>query len=207
VLATGPMGVHQALMWRQWSPDVTLFLHTAPQPSGEQTEQLAARGIQVVPGQVAALEVADDRLVGVRLASRRLVPRQAVVVAPRFVARDGLLAYLGLQPVEQEIGGVVLGSFVPADPNGATAVPGVWVAGNVTDLRAQVISSAAAGLNAAAAINTDLTAEETRCALAAARDRHTPASSTADVFSPQSERDVCERVLGDRRHGLQQPRP
>lgn len=27
-----------------------------------------------------------------------------------------------------------------------------------------------------------------------------------DVFSPKSEREVCERVLGDRRHGLQQMR-
>jgi len=25
---------------------------------------------------------------------------------------------------------------------------------------------------------------------------------TAEVFSPHSEREVCERVLGDRRHGL-----
>ena len=45
---------------------------------------------------------------------------------------------------------------------GATAVPGVWVAGNVTDLRAQVIGSAAAGLIAGAAINADLIAEDTR---------------------------------------------
>jgi len=187
VLATGPMGVHQALMWRQWSPDVTLFLHTAPELTDEQTEQIAARGIKVVTGEVVALEVAGDRLAGVRLASGKLVPPQAVVVAPRFVARAGLLADLGLQPVEQEMGGAVLGSFGPSDPTGATAVDGVWVAGNVTDLRAQVISSAAAGLNAAAGINADLTS---------------PVGGTAEVFFPQSEREVCERVLGDRRHGL-----
>jgi thioredoxin reductase len=52
---------------------------------------------------------------------------------------------------------------------GATVVPGVWVAGNVTDLKAQVISSAAAGLNAGAAINADLIAEDVRVAVAAAR--------------------------------------
>ena len=28
----GPMAVHQALMWRQWSDDVTLFQHTGPAP-------------------------------------------------------------------------------------------------------------------------------------------------------------------------------
>jgi thioredoxin reductase len=68
-----------------------------------------------------------------------------------------------------EVGGHVLGSYVPADPMGATAVPGVWVAGNVTDLKAQVISSAAGGLNAGAAINADLIAEDARAAVAAAR--------------------------------------
>jgi thioredoxin reductase len=63
--------------------------------------------------------------------------------------------------------GYVVGSSVAADPTGATAVPGVWVAGNVTDLKAQVISSAAAGLNAAAMLNADLIAEDVRGAVAA----------------------------------------
>ena len=39
-----------------------------------------------------ALEVEDDRLAGVRLRSGEVVPRQAVVVAPRFTARTGMLA-------------------------------------------------------------------------------------------------------------------
>jgi SAM-dependent methyltransferase len=43
------------------------------------------------------------------------------------------------------------------------------VAGNVADMRAQVISAAAAGLNAAAAINADLIAEDVRRAVAAHR--------------------------------------
>ena len=65
--------------------------------------------------------------------------------------------------------GVVFGYAVPADPNGATTVPGVWVAGNVTDLRAQVISAAAGGLNAGAMINMDLIQEETAAAVEAYR--------------------------------------
>jgi thioredoxin reductase/SAM-dependent methyltransferase len=173
VLATTPLGVHQALLWRQWSADVTLFVHTAPEPSDEEAEQLAARGIDVVRGEVAGLETTGDRLSGVRLASGRVVPRAAVVVSPRFTARSGLLASLGLAAVPLEMNGVVHGSAVPADAAGATAVPGVWVAGNVTDLRAQVISSAAAGLNAAAALNADLIAEDTRNAVAAVRHRAT----------------------------------
>jgi thioredoxin reductase len=169
VLATSPMADHQALMFRQLSDDVTLLLHTAPPLGADQAEQLAALGIGCVEGEVAGVEVTDDRLTGVRLASGVVVPLQALVVAPRFTARADVLTSLGLETVEMEMGGHVVGSYVPADPMGATAVPGVWVAGNVTDLKAQVISSAAGGLNAGAAINADLIAEDARQAVAAAR--------------------------------------
>ena len=163
----GPMGVHQALMWRQWTADVTLFQHTGPAPTDEEREQLAARDIAVVTGAVEGLEVTDGRLSGVRLAGGDVVPREALVVAPRFTARADVLTSLGLETVPQEMNGYVVGSYVAADPTGATAVPGVWVAGNVADLKAQVISSAAAGLNAAAMVNADLIAEDVRRAVAA----------------------------------------
>ena len=52
VLATSERAVHQALLFRQWSDDVVLLQHTAPEPTPEQAEQLAARGIRVVPGVV-----------------------------------------------------------------------------------------------------------------------------------------------------------
>lgn len=169
VLSTGPLAVHQALLWRQWSDRVTLFRHTGPLPDQEQHEQLAARGVTVVEGEVAALETADGRLAGVRLADGTLVPCQALAAAPRFTARAGLLGSLGLEPVEQEMAGYVIGRHIPADPTGATAVPGVWVAGNVTNLVEQVIGAAASGVRAAAAVNADLVAEETRLAVAAYR--------------------------------------
>jgi 2-polyprenyl-3-methyl-5-hydroxy-6-metoxy-1,4-benzoquinol methylase len=90
---------------------------------------------------------------------------------PRLIARASVLESLGLKPVDVEMGGHVVGSQVPADSTGAAAAPGVWVAGNVADVRAQVITAAAAGLNAGAAINADLVAEETRDAVDAYRQR------------------------------------
>jgi thioredoxin reductase (NADPH) len=169
VLATGPTAVHQTLLFRQLSDDVTLFLHTAPDLGAEEREQLDALGVAVVEGEVAAVEVTDDRLTGLRLRSGEVVPRDAVVVAPRFTARAEVLSFLGLAAVEQEMAGAVVGTAVPAEATGATAVPGVWVAGNVADLRAQVISAAAAGLTAGAQINADLVAEDARRAAAAHR--------------------------------------
>ena len=189
VLATGPMSVHQALLFRQWSADVTLFTHRAPAPDPEQAERLAARGIAVVTGEVAALEVAGDRLTGVRLADGTVIAREVVAVAPRMVARAGLLESLGLRAVEHPSGA---GEHVPADPTGRTEVAGVWVAGNVTDLSAQVGTAAAAAAFAAAQINLELVTEETDAAVAAYRD----------PFSAQAEAKLAELAAGDRRHGL-----
>lgn len=63
----------------------------------------------------------------------------------------------------------MIATHLAADTNGATGVGGVWVAGNVTDPSAQVISAAAAGLKAGAQINADLVAEETAQAVATCR--------------------------------------
>ena len=63
--------------------------------------------------------------------------------------------------------GLVFGSIVPVDAMGRTSVAGVFAAGNVTDMRSQVISAAAAGLQTGAGINADLIEEDTRVAVAA----------------------------------------
>jgi thioredoxin reductase len=160
VLSTGPTAVHQALLFRQLSPHVTLLRHTGPAPDGKQANQLRARGITVAEGLVEQIESDASGLTGVRLADGRLIALDAVVVAPRMQARAGLLEPLGLEPAELQVGEYTVGTYVEAGPTGATAVPGVWVAGNVATPQAQVITAAAAGLTAGAAINLDLVLEE-----------------------------------------------
>ncbi|NMO52979.1 NAD(P)/FAD-dependent oxidoreductase [Actinoplanes sp. TBRC 11911] len=93
---------------------------------------------------------------GVRMRDGSWVARDYLVVATRLAARAGFLEDLGLVVVEG-----AMGTYVPVvDPSGRTAVPGVWVAGNVAEPMAQVITSAAAGLTAGAMINFDLLPEE-----------------------------------------------
>jgi len=167
VLASGPMSVHQALLFRQLSDDVTYLGHALP-PTAEQQEQLEARGIRVVEGPVARLQVEHDRLAGVRLADGGTVPCTALVVGPRMRARTGFLAGLGMATVDHPSG---VGDHLAADPTGRTETPGVWVAGNVTDLSAQVGAAAAAGASAGAQINGDLSTEQTRTAVGALRAR------------------------------------
>jgi thioredoxin reductase len=162
ILATGPGAVHQALLFRQLSQHVTVLAHTAPQLTHEQREQFAALGITVIEGTVTHVDADDSGLTGITLADGTRVGLDALIVAPRMVARAELLAPLGLAPAEVRMDGQVVGSQIEADPSGATSVPGVWVAGNLASIQAQVITSAASGLTAAAAINADLVAEDAR---------------------------------------------
>jgi thioredoxin reductase len=49
--------------------------------------------------------------------------------------------------------------LVRSDSDGRTSVPDVWVAGNATNPRAQVITAAGEGSAVAIAINTELVAD------------------------------------------------
>jgi thioredoxin reductase/protein-L-isoaspartate O-methyltransferase len=172
VLATGPAAVHQALLFRQLSENVTVLQHTGPRPPEDEREKLDALGVPVVDGTVVQVESDAGGLTGVCLADGSRIELDAVVVAPRFTARAELLVQLGRHPTDVLMGDVVVGSKIDVDATGATAVPGVWAAGNVSDLQAQVVSSAAAGLAAGAAINGDLIAQDARAAVES--HRHEP---------------------------------
>ncbi|MGO1057214.1 NAD(P)/FAD-dependent oxidoreductase [Crossiella sp. CA198] len=193
VLGGGPNTMHMTLLLRQWSADVVLFRHTAPELSAAERAQLAARDIAVVDGEVAGLEISADRISGVRLADGRVVPRRAIAVLPRFAARAGFLTELGLALTDHP-----MGEHLQADGRGVTSVPGVWAAGNVTELMASVVMAAAGGMVAATSINADLVEEDTRQAV------------SRRAFSAGQESQLAELVLGEGRHGLAgqlQPNP
>jgi thioredoxin reductase len=143
VVGGGEHGVFKALLVHNWSADVVLF----PGTEAPADERLAARGIEVVPGEVTRLVVANDRLAGVEVAGR-VVPRRAVFVNPTFVPTDGLLTGLGCAVDDNGV--------VRVDDTGRTSVPGVWAAGNVVDPMGQVITAAADGSRAAARLNGEL---------------------------------------------------
>lgn len=193
--AIGVLGsFHQALLFRQLSTDVTLFLHEGTELTEEQWEQLAGLGVGVVDGRVGGLVVDEeqDRLTGVRLVSGVAVPVEELVVAPRFVARAAFLDGLGLTMRGHPMG---IGEQVVVDGSGFTGVRGVWAAGNVSDVLAGVPQAMAAGVGAAAAINMNLLMTDAG---------RTAASRTAvpgaDVFSGVMEAEVSRRAL--RTHGL-----
>jgi thioredoxin reductase len=87
----------------------------------------------------------------------RVIPRTALFVPPRFVPNNDLLVGLGCD--------LDANGWVTTHCTGLTSVPGVWVAGNLANPRAQVITAAGEGSAAAVAINGDLVDDDVRNAV------------------------------------------
>ena len=155
VLGGTPESVRYAQIVRQWSHDVVLVM-----PPGvltdEQRTQLSARGLEVAEGTVVEVLVEDDRLCGIRLEDGRVIERAALFVPPRFIPNDDVLVQLGCAMDDA--------GWVARGPSGATSVPGVWVAGNVANPKAQVITAAGEGSAAAIELNADLVDEDVAAA-------------------------------------------
>jgi thioredoxin reductase len=151
VLGGSPGSVRYAQIVRQWSDDIVYFTPVGALLN-EERKELVARAIAIVEGDVKQILVENDRLHGVELDDGRFVNRDALFVPPRFVPNNSLLVSLGCD-FDQN-------GWVVADTTGRTTVPGVWVAGNVSNPRAQVITAAGEGSSAAIAINADLVDED-----------------------------------------------
>jgi thioredoxin reductase/SAM-dependent methyltransferase len=194
VLATSPLAMHHVGLMRQLTDDVVLFTNAAFVPERHAADELDARGVEVVSGAVSALEVVDDALRGVRLADGTVVALDVLLVPTVARARAEVAGLLGLKPTEQRMGDILVGEVLEIDASGQTAVPGVWAVGNVTDLRATVIASAASGTAVAAMLNADLVAEDGRLAVMAHRDGGVGPGSASSAGSPE----FWERFYADR---------
>ena len=148
VVASGPDCVQRALLFRQWSDDVVILLNGQPAPQGEDAEKAAARGIAVVPGEIARVVVQHDAVSGVELVGGEVVARKALVVTTVPTPDTSLL-----------------------DALGGPDTPGVKVVGNAAMPYGGVITSAADGMMAGTMLNSELIVEETAAAVAQLRKR------------------------------------
>lgn len=136
---------------RQWSDDV-VYLASGEALTEPERDELLARSVTVVDEDVVRVVIADDRLRGVELADATVIELDALFVPPRLVPNNALLVSLGCDLDDQ--------GWVLTDGSGRTSVAGVWVAGNVANPRAQVITAAGEGSTAAIALNADLVEED-----------------------------------------------
>lgn len=164
VLGRGEVPIHQAMLFSRLSDQVTVFLHEAPDPSEEQWEQLTALGVPVVRPRVERLVMEGAQVRGVEIEGGRVFEADAAVVVPKFIARTEIYESLGGR-AERD----ALGSRIPAEPSGATGIPGVWAAGNASNPMAMVMAAAASGVAVGAAVHGDLALADLERAMRARR--------------------------------------
>ncbi|MFF4795738.1 NAD(P)/FAD-dependent oxidoreductase [Streptomyces sp. NPDC001276] len=164
ILATGPASVHHAWLFRQLTDDLIYFTN-GTELDADTRARFAARNVRIIETDVKEV-VNDDggTLAGVRLTDGTVVKRRILAVATQMQARTEGLEGLKL-PMEDLPDN--MGRRFASAMAGTTEIPGVWVAGNATDLTAQVGASAAAGALAGAHINALLATADTDAALAA----------------------------------------
>jgi thioredoxin reductase/SAM-dependent methyltransferase len=161
-IVTHPRGLHPAGLFRQLTARFTLVLHAGVDAGDPQVEALRASGVHVVDEPVRSIVTGDDGHVSaVELRDGDRVDADAVVVGARFRVRAEPFASLGLELVEDPSG---LGDVVETDATGATEVPGLYAAGNVTDPTQQVLAAAANGSRVGGMISFSLAAEDMEAA-------------------------------------------
>lgn len=160
------MGLHTAALFRQLSNRLTVVLHSQGDDrvdvDDSELDALQAAGVHVRSGPVSRIVTgADGHITAVELADHQRIDADAVVVGPRFRARAEPFASLGLRPAAHPSG---LGDFVEVDATGATAVSGLYAAGNLTDPSQQVVQAAADGSGVGAMVSFSLAHDDLQAA-------------------------------------------
>ena len=170
-IITHPMGLHPAGLFRQLTAQFTLVLHDGVPADAPEVDALRAAGVRVVDGRVRNIVTGDDgHVAAVELTDGDRIDADAVAITTRFKVRTEPFTSLGLQLASHPTG---LGDVVETDATGATAVPGLYAAGNVTDPSQQALHAAADGSRVGGMISFSLAADDV---LAATR----PSANEAD---------------------------
>jgi thioredoxin reductase len=139
------------LKLRGWTRDVIVFTNGASNLARETFATLESAGIRLETERVVGLVARERRLEAVALADGRRAPCEVLFVHPPQRQVD----------VVRELG-VALDDdgYVRVDPvKRETTVPGVFAAGDLISRQQAAIMAAAAGMQAAAAMNLDLSSE------------------------------------------------
>ena len=153
-LALGAEAQHVALFAMQlrgWTRELVVFTNGTLELGEDARDRLHAAGVRLETAPVARLVRRGDRLEAVELADGTAVPRDALFAHPpqRQVA---LIEAMGLALDD--------GGMVRVDPmTRETSIPGIYAAGDLTTRAQAAILGAAAGMEAAARINAELTME------------------------------------------------
>ncbi|MFJ2993663.1 NAD(P)/FAD-dependent oxidoreductase [Pandoraea sp. NPDC087047] len=142
VLATLALSVHQAQLIPDWGP-TTWFTQGIVEPNAHEAALLDARGVSIERTPVAEVLGEAPGIDAVRLVDARVVPIDALFVAPQSEMVSDLAVQLGCAIDDGPLGPVIrVGDWKE------TSVPGVFAAGDASNVMTNATFASAAGVAA-----------------------------------------------------------
>lgn len=142
----------RALLLRRWTDDLTLITDGTTL-TDDQHEQLADADIRIIDGEIAAVDGPGRDLDKISLIDGTTIAVTGLLVpAPHQQRHPSLLDGLGLDTTTS--------GHLATDAFGATSVPGIWAAGDLTHPVSNVARAIAGGSNSAIAITHDLVVDQ-----------------------------------------------
>ncbi len=140
--------LHQVMMLRNWTDNLTLCAANGWKLSGAQRERLTRFGIQVVEQPIAALESTGAQIQAIRFVDGTSLNCDALFIRPKTTHRTSFAHDLGCQVDEHDV--------VQVDLRGRTSVEGIYAAGDLSSPVRSVAIAVGQGAAAAYGINADL---------------------------------------------------
>lgn len=142
VLATLALSVHQAQLIPDWGP-TTWFTQGIVEPNADEAALLDARGVTIERTPVAEVLGEAPGIEAVRLVDGRVVPIDALFVTPKSEMVSDLAVQLGCAIDDGPLGPVIrVGDWKE------TTVPGVFAAGDASNVMTNATFASAAGVAA-----------------------------------------------------------
>lgn len=151
VFRTGPLAVHQALLLRDWSEDVTVLTSGAGALPEEEREELRAHGIKIEETPVAALVGERGKLAAVAFQDGRRLPFGGLFTAPRVTLASPLAQQLGCELEEGP-----QGPWIKTDNFKESTVTGMYAAGDAARPMHSITFASADGVMAGIAAHRSL---------------------------------------------------
>ncbi|SDP38805.1 Thioredoxin reductase [Rhodoferax sp. OV413] len=150
VLYAVPGSAHHVQLIADWGP-TTLFLNGHTDLDAATAAQLQAKGIAIEPAPLQGLEGPLPQLAGVRLTDGRLVPLDALFVAPTQRMGSSLAEQLGCA-----FDAGPMGPLIRTDASKLSSVPGVYAAGDAAQTAQNATLASADGVMAGVALHQSL---------------------------------------------------
>lgn len=140
--------LHQVLLLRNLTPNLTLCAADSWILSEAQRDRLARFGINVVEQPIATLESADSQIQAIRFSDGTALACDALFIRPKSTHRTTFAHDLGCKVNEHNV--------VQVDLRGRTSIAGVYAAGDLSSPMRSVAIAVAQGVAAGYGINADL---------------------------------------------------